>query len=80
MRQLWTRLNDSHMSFSQKKTAFVGITTAFWTAVAFIVCLLAGCISGSLGETWKFVTFIVAGYTAVIMGFFRSVFYLFRKV
>ena len=38
-----------------------------------------GVIGGSFNEKWRFMTFLITGYSAVIMGFFRSVFYLLRK-
>ena len=64
---------------SMKQVIFVGINIVLWAAIAFIVCVAGGTIGGSFNEKWRFMTFLITGYSAVIMGFFRSVFYLLRK-
>ena len=64
---------------SMKQVIFVGINILLWAAIAFIVCVAGSVIGGSFNEKWRFMTFLITGYSAVIMGFFRSVFYLLRK-
>ena len=71
--------NHSDIEKSMKQVIFVGINILLWAAIAFIVCVAGGVIGGSFNEKWRFMTFLITGYSAVIMGFFRSVFYLLRK-
>ena len=79
MTSLWNRVNHSAIEGSKKGILFVGINILFWTAAAFLLCLVGGLIRGSFDGGWAFVTFLITGYSGVIMGFFRSVFYLIRK-
>lgn len=72
-------INHSDIEKSMKQVIFVGINIVLWAAIAFIVCVAGGTIGGSFNEKWRFMTFLITGYSAVIMGFFRSVFYLLRK-
>ena len=72
-------INHSDIEKSMKQVIFVGINIVLWAAIAFIVCVAGGAIGGSFNEKWRFMTFLITGYSAVIMGFFRSVFYLLRK-
>ena len=62
-----------------KQVIFVGINIVLWAAIAFIVCVAGGAIGGS---SMKMEIYDILNhwiYSAVIMGFFRSVFYLLRK-
>lgn len=72
-------INHSDIEKSMKQVIFVGINILLWAAIAFIVCVAGGVIGGSFNEKWRFMTFLITGYSAMIMGFFRSVFYLLRK-
>ena len=79
MASMWYAINSSDIEKSMKHVIFVGINILLWAAIAFIVCVAGGAIGGSFNEKWMFMTFLITGYSAVIMGFFRSVFYLLRK-
>lgn len=79
MASMWYAINHSDIEKSMKQVIFVGINIVLWAAIAFIVCVSGGVIGGSFNEKWRFMTFLITGYSAVIMGFFRSVFYLLRK-
>ena len=80
MTSMWYTINSANnIEASQKKVLFVGINIFVWAAIAFILCLIGGVVCGNFNENWKFMTFLITGYSAVIMGFFRSVFYLLRK-
>ena len=79
MASMWYAINHSDIEKSMKQVIFVGISIVLWAAIAFIVCVAGGTIGGSFNEKWRFMTFLITGYSAVIMGFFRSVFYLLRK-
>ena len=79
MASMWYAINHSDIEKSMKQVIFVGINIVLWAAIAFIVCVAGGAIGGSFNEKWRFMTFLITGYSAVIMGFFRSVFYLLRK-
>ena len=79
MTSMWYAINSADIESSQKKVLFVGINIFVWAAIAFILCLIGGVVCGNFNENWKFMTFLITGYSAVIMGFFRSVFYLLRK-
>ncbi len=76
---MWYAINSSDIERSTKYLLFVGVNVFLWTAAAFILCLIAGAAVGSFDAKWGFWTFIITGYSAVIMGFFRSVFYLFKQ-
>ncbi len=76
---MWYAINSADIEVSQKKVLFVGINVFMWAAIAFTLCLIEGAVCGNFSENWGFMTFLVTGYSAVIMGFFRSVFYLLRK-
>ena len=73
------RYYENDIEKSMKQVIFVGINILLWAAIAFIVCVAGGVIGGSFNEKWRFMTFLITGYSAMIMGFFRSVFYLLRK-
>lgn len=79
MTSMWYAINHSDIEKSMKQVIFVGINILLWAAIAFILCVAGGVIGGSFNEKWRFMTFLITGYSAVIMGFFRSVFYLLRK-
>ena len=79
MASMWYAINHSDIEKSMKQVIVVGINIVLWAAIAFIVCVAGGTIGGSFNEKWRFMTFLITGYSAVIMGFFRSVFYLLRK-
>ena len=79
MASMWYAINHSDIEKSMKHVIFVGINILLWTAIAFIVCVVGGVIGGFFNEKWRFMTFLITGYSAVILGFFRSVFYLLRK-
>ena len=79
MASMWYAINHSDIEKSMKQVIFVGINILLWTAIAFIACVAGGAIGSSFNEKWRFMTFLITGYSAVIMGFFRSVFYLLRK-
>ena len=76
---MWYAISSSDIEKSMKHVIFVGIIILLWAAIAFIVCVAGGVIGCSFYEKWRFMTFLITGYSAVIMGFFRSVFYLLRK-
>ena len=76
---MWYAINSSDIERSTKYLLFVGVNVFLWTAVALALCLAGGAVIGSFGGKWGFWTFIITGYSAVIMGFFRSVFYLFKQ-
>ena len=78
MTSMWYAINSADIEASQKKVLFVGINIFMWAAIAFILCLVGGVVQG-FNENWGFMTFLITGYSAVIMGFFRSVFYLLRR-
>lgn len=78
MTSMWYAINSADIEASQKKVLFVGINIFVWAAIAFILCLVSGAVQG-FNENWGFMTFLITGYSAVIMGFFRSVFYLLRR-
>lgn len=79
MESMWYAINSADIEASQKKVLFVGINVFVWASIAFILCLIGGVVRGSFNESWGFMTFLITGYSAVIMGFFRSVFYLLLK-
>ena len=79
MASMWYAINHLNIEASQKKVLFVGSNVFLWAAIAFILCLISGAVCGSFNEHWSFLTFLITGYSAVIMGFFRSVFYLLMK-
>ncbi len=79
MTSMWYIINSADMKNSTKNELFVGINVFVWAAIAFILCLAGGAVYGSFDAGWRFLTFLITGYSAVIMGFFRSVFYLYRK-
>ncbi len=79
MASMWYAINSADIERSTKNELFVGIHIFVWAAIAFILCLVGGAVQGSFDAGWRFLTFLITGYSAVIMGFFRSVFYLLRK-
>ena len=46
---MWYAINHSDIEKSMKQVIFVGINIVLWAAIAFIVCVAAGAIGGSLG-------------------------------
>ena len=79
MASMWYAINHSDIEKSMKQVIFVGINILLWAAIAFIVCVAGGVLGCSFIEKLIFLTFLITGYSAMIMGFFRSVFYLLRK-
>ncbi len=79
MTSMWYAINSADIERTTKNQLFVGINIFVWAAIAFILCLIGGAVQGSFDVGWRFLTFLITGYSAVIMGFFRSVFYLLRK-
>jgi disulfide bond formation protein DsbB len=79
MASMWYAINSADIERSTKNELFVGINIFVWAAIAFILCLAGGAVCGSFDAGWYFLTFLITGYSAIIMGFFRSVFYLLRK-
>lgn len=79
MASMWYAINSADIERSTKNQLFVGINIFVWAAIAFILCLIGGVVYGNFNESWGFLTFLITGYSAVIMGFFRSVFYLLMK-
>ena len=69
MTSMWYAINSSDIEKSMKHVIFVGINILLWAAIAFIVCVAGGVIGGSFNEKWRFMTFLITGYSAVIMGF-----------
>lgn len=79
LKGMWEEIDCRKMSSSKKRNCFVAINVLLWTFIPLVSCLLAGLAAGNFGETWAFITFLVIGYSAVVLGFFRSVIYLLRR-
>ena len=79
MKKIWEIINEKEWKKDIKYKLFVGVNTAAWVIITFLLCLLVGVLFGGINAYWMKITVIAVGYIGIGIGFFGSVFYILRN-
>ncbi len=78
MKKLWDCAMQKHWSNVTKVYWFLFMNTVLWIAIPFLLCLIAGTVTG-YNMQWMEGTTILTGYSGMGLGFFGGIIFYMRQ-